>query len=80
MTFTVPTSIWTQRELRPLLHAPGGLPAAHPPADSPFRNFIVRCLKCDSYLLRIASAYDKESGQHRARRICTKCGQTEELL
>lgn len=49
------------------------------PGDSPFRKFIVKCLKCGSYQLRVTSAYDEDSGQHRARLVCTQCGQTEEL-
>ena len=33
------------------------------PADSPFRQFVVRCLKCDSSLLRVSCQFDEESGE-----------------
>jgi len=49
------------------------------PTDSPFRKFIVHCLKCNSFLLRVATTYDEDGGHHRTRLICTKCGQAEEL-
>jgi transcription elongation factor Elf1 len=49
------------------------------PADSPFRKFIIHCLKCGSYQLRVISTYDEEVGEHRVALHCPRCGQTEEI-
>ena len=49
------------------------------PPDSPFRKFIVFCLKCRSHQLRVVSSYDEESGEMRVMLVCTKCRQTEEF-
>jgi hypothetical protein len=47
------------------------------PADSPFRKFIVHCLKCGSYRLRLTSAFDDSTGENRVTLTCTKCRQSE---
>ena len=49
------------------------------PADSPFRQFVVRCLKCDSSLLRVSREFDEESGEVWLVLLCTRCGQRERL-
>jgi len=47
--------------------------------DSPFRQFIVRCLKCRSYKLRVISEYDDEGGEFKAYLFCPSC-KARELL
>ncbi|MEO5804020.1 MAG: hypothetical protein ABIR24_10865 [Verrucomicrobiota bacterium] len=32
------------------------------PDESPFRNFHIRCLRCDSYKLQLAVQYDESEG------------------
>ena len=49
------------------------------PADSPFRNFMVSCLKCNSYQLRLTSGFDEDAGEVRVKLTCTRCRQTEDL-
>lgn len=47
------------------------------PADSPFRQFDVSCLKCGSYDLRLAAQMDEEAGDMALLLICNKCRQLE---
>jgi hypothetical protein len=49
------------------------------PADSPFRNFYVSCLKCGSFKLLAQSQFDEESGQIALVLICPSCRQREIL-
>jgi hypothetical protein len=49
------------------------------PPESPFRLFIVRCLKCDSYRLALAAEFDDEAGEPRVVLTCTCCRQREIL-
>ena len=52
-------------------------PATH--ADSPFRRFVVRCLKCDSFKLRVVSSHDEDAGETKVFLLCSKCGEREVL-
>jgi hypothetical protein len=49
------------------------------PAESPFRRFIVHCLKCGSFKLRLVSEYDEESGELAVILFCPACRQRETL-
>jgi hypothetical protein len=43
-------------------------PATH--ADSPFQQFVVRCLKCNSFKLSVISEFEEESGEAKAFLFC----------
>ena len=50
------------------------------PPESPFRRFVVRCLKCDSHHLRVSAEFREDAGE-----IClvlhyTKCGEREQVV
>ena len=47
------------------------------PAESPFRKFDAKCLKCGSYQLRVASEFDEDAGEVRLVLQCVKCRQQE---
>ena len=49
------------------------------PPDSPFRRFTVKCLKCGSYRLSLASEFDDEAGELRVTLSCSRCRQSEIL-
>jgi hypothetical protein len=49
------------------------------PPDSPFRRFVVKCLKCDSHRLTLTSDFDDEAGELRVTLICSRCRQREVL-
>jgi hypothetical protein len=49
------------------------------PAESPFRRFDVKCLKCQSYRLRLISEFDEEVGEMRIILVCLRCRQSEVL-
>jgi hypothetical protein len=49
------------------------------PAESPFRRFDAKCLKCGSYDLRLTGAFDETSGESRLVAACSRCWQTEAL-
>ena len=52
-------------------------PTTH--ADSPFRQFVVRCLKCNSFQLSVISEFEEESGETRAYLFCPRCRAREQL-
>jgi hypothetical protein len=47
--------------------------------DSPFRKFIVRCLRCGSYRLRITAQFQETEGELMLVVFCTRCRQQETL-
>ena len=47
------------------------------PAESPFRKFDAKCLKCGSYQLRLTSEFDEDAGEARFVLQCVKCRQQE---
>ena len=49
------------------------------PAERPFRRFDAKCLKCGSYDLRLAGAFDEPAGEVRLVDSCSRCRQTESL-
>ena len=49
------------------------------PAESPFRQFDAKCLKCGSYDLRITGAYDEGVGEARLIVLCGRCRQVEHV-
>ena len=53
------------------------IPETHP--DSPFERFVVQCLKCQSYRLRVIAEYDDEAGEFQVFLFCTKCRARERL-
>jgi hypothetical protein len=50
------------------------------PAESPFRNFDVRCLYCESYKLKLGVQFDESEGAEILIMQCTKCRKTEKLV
>ena len=51
----------------------------HTPAVSPFRKFDVKCLKCGSYQLRLATEFDEDAGEVRLVLLCGRCKQQEQI-
>ena len=49
------------------------------PADSPFRQFKVSCLKCGSFKLKLVSHYDEDSGETGVSLLCTNCPNREKM-
>jgi hypothetical protein len=49
------------------------------PIESPFRAFDVKCLKCGSYRLKLASEFDEEVGELRLVLSCSRCRISEVL-
>jgi len=49
------------------------------PPDSPFRRFDVKCLKCQSYRLKLVADFDESAGELRVTLVCTRCRQREEM-
>jgi hypothetical protein len=49
------------------------------PADSPFRRFMVSCLKCGSFKLRVIGEFDSETGEYKVCLFCPSCRQREQL-
>lgn len=49
------------------------------PGDSPFRHFLVSCLKCGSYRLRVISEFSEESGTLDVFLFCPRCRSREKL-
>jgi len=43
------------------------------PVDSPFRRFMVSCLKCGSFKLRVITEADSESGESQVFLFCPQC-------
>ena len=50
------------------------------PADSPFRQFRVQYLKCQSYKLRVIGEFDGEAGEVRVFLFCPSCRSRELML
>jgi hypothetical protein len=49
------------------------------PADSPFREFLVSCLHCESYQVRTVIEFNEEAGETWVVLRCHNCGKTERL-
>ena len=49
------------------------------PAESPFRRFDGKCLKCGSYDLRLAGSFDETAGEVRLVGSCSRSRLTESL-
>ncbi len=49
------------------------------PAESPFRNFDVKCLRCESYRLKFAVQYDESEGAEILILLCQQCRQAEKV-
>ena len=49
------------------------------PAESPFRKFDAKCLKCGSYQSRVATEFDEDAGEGWIELQCLKCKQQERL-
>jgi hypothetical protein len=49
------------------------------PSDSPFRCFIVKCVKCDSFLLSIKGQWDEDAGEISVWLFCPRCRQQEKV-
>ena len=49
------------------------------PSENPFRRFDVKCLKCGSYRLALASDFGDEVGELRLTLTCSCCRQCEAL-
>ena len=47
--------------------------------DSPFRKFIVACLKCGSFRLLVIPEFCDESGETKVYLFCPACRQREQL-
>jgi Zn finger protein HypA/HybF involved in hydrogenase expression len=47
------------------------------PPDSPFRQFVVHCLKCGSFKLRVQSEHDEEAGEFKVYLFCPRCRSRE---
>jgi hypothetical protein len=47
------------------------------PAGSPFRRFVVKCLHCGSYDLRLVAQMDEELGEIAVVLVCKYCRQQE---
>jgi len=50
----------------------------HP--DSPFRNFVVKCLRCESVKLNVAIEFDESEGSPVVIIQCCKCRQIEKII
>jgi hypothetical protein len=50
------------------------------PADSPFRQFMVSCVKCGSFKLRVLGEFDSDSGEVKVFLFCPSCRMCEQLL
>jgi hypothetical protein len=42
-------------------------------SDSPFRGFVVHCLKCGSFKLRVIGEHDGDSGEVKVYLFCNCC-------
>ena len=49
------------------------------PAESPFRKFDVKCVKCGSYKLQVTTEFDENAGEVHLELLCTKCRQQERV-
>jgi hypothetical protein len=49
------------------------------PPDSPFRRFVVHCLKCGSYRLRVIGEPCEETGETNVYLYCPACHAREKL-
>jgi hypothetical protein len=47
------------------------------PAESPFRKFDVRCLRCGSHQLRLVAQFDEVAGEMSVVLLCNRCPQQE---
>jgi hypothetical protein len=47
--------------------------------DSPFRRFVVYCLKCKSSKLRVVGEFDGESGEFNVFLFCPQCREREQM-
>ncbi|MEO5803420.1 MAG: hypothetical protein ABIR24_07805 [Verrucomicrobiota bacterium] len=50
------------------------------PDESPFRNFHIRCLRCESYKLQLAVHYDETEGAEILIILCQQCCQAEKVV
>lgn len=48
-------------------------------AGSPFRNFVVHCVRCGSFKLRVTGEHDADSGEAKVYLFCPTC-RVRELL
>jgi hypothetical protein len=48
-------------------------------ADSPFRRFDVKCLKCSSYKLTLTAHLDEQSGETILVLFCSRCREREKV-
>ena len=48
-------------------------------AESPFRHFDVKCLKCGADHLALASGFDETTGDQRLLLTCSRCRQCKIL-
>ena len=49
------------------------------PVVSPYRKFMVCCLKCGSFKLRVISESDDESGELKVFLFCPQCREREQM-
>ena len=47
--------------------------------DSPFRHFVVHCLKCGSFKLKVRGEYDEEAGELALIFLCPRCRTSERI-
>jgi len=48
-------------------------------AESPFRDFVVHCLRCGSFKLRVIGEHDGDSGEVKAYLFCPCCRVRERM-
>jgi hypothetical protein len=49
------------------------------PADSPFGRFMVSCLKCGSFKLKVIGEFSSEAGELKVYLFCPSCREREQL-
>lgn len=47
--------------------------------DSPFRRFMVSCVKCGSFKLRVLGEFDEDAGEVKIYLFCPSCREREPL-
>ena len=50
------------------------------PRDSPFRCFMVSCVKCGSFRLQLKLQFDEQIGETAAVLFCPSCRSQEKLV
>jgi hypothetical protein len=50
------------------------------PPDSPFRQFVVRCLHCESFKLKLSVHYDEDEGAEILIMQCKQCRRSEKVV